>query len=1502
MAQNNYFTYNIIDTIYFDQPTGKKLTELYGIEESFNRRNPIEYNNMTPEDQADYDNQEQRFIQAVINKYMIDDYGGKTITDSENQSEIIMNGSYISIDTDHRNQYPNLSNNEDIVYAFLQSKREKGIELSDMISNINGTHNYKLMSAKDIDYDNVILPNSAITSEYNWAGFDPNRRWGDKPIHINNTFELLNVIDYLLCACDNLWNELYKIKYSVNERVNIWFTKDVTSNKLIGINYQLVAQDFQPYSDRTNETKMITYLDPTNYYTSLNNNINNKFGIVTNFYKIDGDLDNLSFDRKIMETTGKNIVLMVILPSNKTIENHISTISQNIDGTLQQIYAYQIGDELKVYPGARIDAFINSNNIKTNPNEIIDFKLKTFKNETYFKSNSSGNIYSKLYIKFLNKSKISINQQTEIQNPYFIYYVDSITGKKIIIAYNYQNGSNETEPEIKRIIDRYIRNKNLSTYEFYDFTNNALEDQVVPKQNDESEAIPKFYIIPDEFYSTLEVATPNSKKFASTSKSIKIYYYKRQNNLSCKLTRLGKDDEIIEILPENDPIQSDSLTYNDFRYNIPDNQDITFTFDSSYIAYIRPNLSDDIDPNNYEEGNPFRLKLDDEYKDIMLYKTEEVDNDEKASQYYELQRDVDSSNSYKRKFNQFTYDTFRSSQNNYTATDSTSHLYKHTWMKYDNPYQLCLDIDNDEFIQQSFQYNLVNDEIAYIKSHNEFVLSSYNSYTFNHILKNDIEELKMNLRFYINETSKVKYTECIIPLNINKIYNPTINYYSRNAVELENANYSDKYYTYDFGVKQISLTEIYDKSFSKYNSRFAGLNNIPNLVSYIYDNNQDIETLEDLQKQQTYDCTINNTIFEFTYNYNLNTINLLGSWYTEQYLNKKRIGGTPETHLKYENNNNIITLKSEISTDPQYSYHLYFFNLNGFNKNYRLHGNNNTVPGNINTGGDEDFKKTIYNDFDLLSVASEKSHQSIEEQLKFKLDDDDYQLKYICTELDESSHEIWEENIHDLEDENEEFYSGYGKKENNLYSYIIKTLPINIYKTSYTVKCKKNYSSDDTFTYYLPISYISINSSTFSPLKDTKPEGLIPDINNDEERFKYYQYMNCWDDESNYHPITLSMKLFDNTIKPSPYYYESNEAKMKFNIKRRRADGGISIQGMTSTWVFVSRNSDYYLSDFIEMTPRDVSSISGMTPTGSYFYFNDKYNDHIPGEIFANTYVSELGDVHNKHYLAGLTYVDIRQDIGLQFPDYSLSNINKKVPYPIFNKEIEDSNPIEYDETNKDYDIYRLADINKLKITNVDTGSRKIVIGSIINNQNGEYIVEDANNISEIPGLEGNVNGISTNTSYYILNIGGEEFKNNFTININDQNSQTRFPLIKYHLEHNGVHGSKNYGGQSLPNTSDTNTIICPIIRQSNENLFPQIYSKIQYNNKDYEFFEFKYNNIYEVKKVNDDYQIISINPGAIYGNDNHKLSCKEAYDIQLKLFLNSTSTHFIYNEDTYNG
>lgn len=1503
MAQQNYFTYNIIDVLYYNQPTGEDMANLYGINAGFNRRNPVEYNKLSDDDKKVYNKSEQEFIQAVINKYIIDDYNNNDHTV----------GTYIGNLTNQG--LPNVS------YAYLNSKKEIGIELSDMVSNINGTHNYKLISAKDIDFDNVILPNSAVTRKFNWGSFDINRQWGDKPIRINNTFELLNVIDYLLCACDNLWNELYKIKYSVNDEVQIWFTKDATSTVLIHSNLQLVTQDFQLNSEgRTNQTKMITYLDPFNYYTSLNNNPANNFGLVTNFYK-SVEEEGLSFDRKIVDIRNQNIILMTILPTSKEINEYQASTTQNIQGQLQQIYAYKIGDELKIYPGARIESFINENHITWHPNDLIDFTNKKLKNEIYFKSNRTPATYSKVYVKFLDIKQLNlstIGSQTII-NPYFLYYINN-DNKKVIIAYNYQNSGQDTSDDMKTQLSLKINN--MGTYIMLDLSSNAFSDLDQIHVDDTSGIrIPKFYVLSDEFYTTLEVSTPNSKLFSAGSKSITIYYYKNTNKLDCTITR-QKDGSPVIITAEEDLTQLQSLAYHGFRYNVPDGQEITFKFDATYIALDTP------------EGNPLGIKLDDEYYDIMFYGFNNITNDTQAGQYYKL-NDVDTTglNHFKRNFEQFTKDTFDSNKSNYVATDSANSQYKHIWKKQENPYKLSYVIDNDEFITQSLSKQEIIDEINIIRSQNELRQTTYNTYVLNHTLTDGIEQVKMDLRFSIEETSKVKAVEYIVPININKIYNPTINYYTKSAVLLENQVYRDsnvKYYSDDHSA-EIMLADIYESIFNKYDDENL-LDSIPDIGKYMYKTN--LLSLDELGNQKTYNCIYNNTYFEFTYSNTANIVNLLGGWYTDKFITTY-IGSKELATGRLIVNNTSYILKSD--TGVLADNHPYIFNLNGFGKNYRLHGGGNVVSDvwkklyPTNQLSVEDIE-AFYPQFDLLSISTINNYGSINKQLKIKLNDGGFQLSNICVSQDDENQNIW--TVNDLnfnsglnikinDDSNGENLGNY-QQEELITDYIIKSLPVDIVKTSYQIDCNLTFkpnSQDDYMTYYLPLTYMYINSSTFYPPLDTRPSGIVPDLNNSTELSNYGRYIQSWKSEEWYRPITLSLKLFDNTTITNPYYYESNEATMKFNIKRTNASQSVTIEG-TKNIIYVSLNSRYYLSDFIRVGSIDENSsvinqngqnnnqnnLQSFAPSGSYFYYDDNYKGYVINEIPANFKHDSFDSNHNSHY----KYFDGANKLKLYNPDIQTGNdnIQKIVPYPVFRKPEVNNNEYEFSSTLYDYDIYRVSDINKIDF---DTNTPFVTNIIYVDNESGT----GAQTVGENPS------GITSHSDLYCVDINSG-FINNFGDLKGGPGSH--FNMISYKVKYYGVIGSKNYLGTDA-STEGTVTKVCPIIRRkittgdfSNLRMYNTVvYSGDNSENSSeingiYEFFEFKYEDVYEIKVSTTEgetiWEIKSIAPipnaqqsngGMNSGmNNNEILTCEKAYDKQLELFLLNSTTDFIGTMEYY--
>lgn len=1399
MAQQNYFSYNIIDALYFNKPTGDDLETVYGIDTNFVRRNPSQNYG------EEYDEEEKKFIQAVINKYVTGDF------------------SNIDIKT-----------KGDITYAYFKTNKEIGIELADMLSNVNGTHNYKLLSAKDIDFDNVILPNSGIPNDFNWGAFDVNRRWGDKPIRINNTFELLNVIDYLLCACENIWNELYKIKYNTNDSVQIWFCKDTSVD--ISLTNQLISDDFKIDSNGYPNKKMITYLDPFNYYTVLENNNDNKFGIVTDFYTTQNDHD-LEFDRKTVNTKSRNIILLVIIPQNKLINNNsVNQDKAYVNGALKSIFAYKIGNELKLYPGSRIESFEDKSLGIKDYLSLIDFENKKLTKETYFKLDKET--FTKVYIEFLNEKYFQ--NYYDYYAPFILYYLNE-DNKKIILRAGHRYNENIEENE-ENIIDIIIGNNNNS-YSTIDFNNIQSTDRVYEENG---KNYPYFYAINDEFKSILEIATPNSSLFSSNSKSITIYYYKNNNKLNCKITKL-KNGEEFEIKPENDPTQDNAMSYNYSRYNIPSGEEITFTFDATYIT-------------NGENDNPLNIKLDDEYEDIMLFDRKSIDTDVEAQKYYKY--DGYDDNNYKRNFTQYTSNTIK--EDNYISMDSLSNEFKQVWVKTENPYQLKLRIDNNEMINQDLSFEEVNNQINNLK--NNFSKTSYNTYQFSYTLGysdtlgEDIEQVKMNLHFYINETSKVKSVDCLVPININKIYSPTINYYSYTGLLKENSYYGNIIYSNANGFK--SLADLNRLMFRKY-----GINNIGNVSNICF--LMTGENLDDFNDEKTYNCITNNSYFEITYNYQNNIVNLLGSYFIEK--DSKNIENNyANIKLITKQNDNNYSSK-EISTNNK----PYIFNINGLSKNYRMHGKDKTLPDGL-----EDQLININNldkyftYYDLLSVASINEKNPFTSYLKFKISDknnnDIYQLGYINVEKNiDQNIENNEEETNSSEEINlwvdnkteENYYSGL---KDNKYSYI-ETVPVDIIK-------KSHMTTIGNISYYIPLSYMVVKSSTFYPPISTQPKSYLPDINDSDDLERYNNYISLWDNDNDYYrPITLSLKLFENTTMPNPYYYESNEAVIKFNIKRENISSNtLNLNGKDNI-IYVALNSKYYISDFVNFGNSNSLS-ENIIPTGSYFYYDEKVCSYLIKEIPCNYKINNNGNnllkEHNSHY----------DNISYNVFNYALNqNNNVEIPYPIFYNEIKEENQnYEIDNTTYNYDIYRIADINKIKLSPEKIGKTL----SLYDSDGNE--LGDNNNYS-VYGLK--VNNIEDGGNSLLTLDITEDFKNNF---YKDEN----FAIVNFNIHFNGIYGSKNLLAPSTNVQGRTITRIYPIVRIRPSypmNIEEDNYQSLTIGEKTYEFFEFKYENVYEI-----DFPTKGKTPLA----PSKDKSMEDAYFDQLKLFLSNNPDKFIVTKD----
>ena len=338
---------------------------------------------------------------------------------------------------------------------------------------------------------------------------------------------------------------------------------------------------------------------------------------------------------------------------------------------------------------------------------------------------------------------------------------------------------------------------------------------------------------------------------------------------------------------------------------------------------------------------------------------------------------------------------------------------------------------------------------------------------------------------------------------------------------------------------------------------------------------------------------------------------------------------------------------------------------------------------------------------------------------------------------------------------------------------------------------------------------------------------------------------------------------------------------------------------MTKTNIFndnylLSKNQlIYYLSDFIEM------SHSNSIPTGSYFYFNEDYNMYDIKEIYGNSlFTGNQNPSHNSHYHYSESFSYNGTNI-LKNMDSGANDDNPLIPYPIFNSSIinEDSDEngtIEYSTTSYNYDIYRISDINKLNLNN--------------NSITYQIITQTNNNVSsthtELSSLTNNLSGITTNIDLFTIDIDDDNFLNNFDWESDIENQQHTFNMIYYHVNSQNLYGSKNYYGSGFT-AGNTNTKIAPIARVKRTNIIEirnnsdvildsvNLSSLNIYPSKGiYEFFEFKYSDIYIAKyTINNednrvDWQFTPISLGSF--NDNSTIY--DTYDIQLINFLKTAN------------
>ena len=180
----------------------------------------------------------------------------------------------------------------------------------------------------------------------------------------------------------------------------------------------------------------------------------------------------------------------------------------------------------------------------------------------------------------------------------------------------------------------------------------------------------------------------------------------------------------------------------------------------------------------------------------------------------------------------------------------------------------------------------------------------------------------------------------------------------------------------------------------------------------------------------------------------------------------------------------------------------------------------------------------------------------------------------------------------------------------------------------------------------------------------------------------------------------------ENNYRNTPYMYESNELKMRFNVNRANTTIYRATLSGTSAPVAVSLGQRYYLSDFIEASISDDggNTIKGRTSVGSYMYYNTTTKNYNVKEIYTNTLANKISASNgNSNYLVS------GGSTGVSIVDGNPNSTKANIYYPI---------PKNEDNT-YDYDINLLCGVNKLKFPN---SSNFGINGITVNTSNIQYI------------------------------------------------------------------------------------------------------------------------------------------------------------------------------------
>ena len=1097
-------------------------------------------------------------------------------------------------------------------YIHNENPNNKGLQIPDRITNINGHHNHKLISAKDIDWDNILFPNSAL-DDTSWGSFDERRRWGNgRQIKVNNVYELMNMVDYLLCACEELWGEINKLKYGEIHEVEIWFVANAGTNSGILKFNRLSNNDFRKSVDVNNRKINCTYLSPNKYYSTIDSEL---FGIGSTFYTNDEDRGTLKIRRQINSVGSRNGRKAWI--TEDSITEPTVTTKQNIDGIMVDIFGYSINGDLHLFPGFYVDNFINTDNTTTNIDSLIDFKNKKLKyEECYFKI-SSGK-YVKVYCEFLYsdpnllKSEY-INTTTEYDEdkywpPFILYYLQDNIKYIIYISFpQTDKDGNEAQVNIEskygpqyvitrqniisRLTTELINNQPGNYINLADTLSSNFGDVIhsVVEQTDGS-WLPYIYKINDETSTIFTIITPTTtnNQFTETREAIELYYYKSENNIALTIYTSDENNEV-QKSEDFESVFSNCISYYPQRYNFPESTDIHLKVTAPWI---------------YNENNPTEYKIDDEFIDIPLYKYNEHAANY-ASYYYYNTTDGD-----KRLFTQFTsQEQFLSHCRQYSLIDMSGTSFAHVYQKIKDPYKISYNVSLNDRVIQEVDRQTLSEIMTSINNPDNHYLYNENGYDivkFKYSLPNNVESIKFDLTLSIKETQKVKGSSYVLPVAVNKMHHPEIHYVNHQEMDNEISQYNDNAYIYQkitkssapYEYEEVTLGSLYNE-ISKYGSNHR---KVIDVVEKIYSNTIATGEID----SHFYDNTLmDNKPISFTYDNGSPNVCLIGSSYL---VDVKNAGSFNKT-MKFG--------------DTSIEGIAYIFNIVGLGPNYRLHGANILY---------QESKHSQY--FDILGNGTLNRSNNLCYFLGVGLDDrnggdTDIRLGYISYTGSEDPYVKNRYNlIYNLHDEN-------GSSEN----IAIKTNIIDIEMSTYSMSM--DYvkpingaipaGKSGSISYNISTVNMKINNSCFYPPVETRPsrEGtiqenmeeypsLIYDFNESEDVTKLRNYIKSWAETntSNYHPITLSLKYMENNYRNTPYFYESEHTtKMKFNVLRSNKVKSLTFASSGS--FTIAMNEPYYLTTFINCNNGE-NNVKDNLSCGSYIYYNYNSGNFDINEIYEN--------------------------------------------------------------------------------------------------------------------------------------------------------------------------------------------------------------------------------------------------------------------------------------------